>query len=213
MSSRNWWKMWLGTHPDPARHLLARRPRRGHPQTRSRKARRSRRRGTGRPRLPRHGGVCEVVRGRGGERGTGAGYPAPTRPVRPSRHCRLPERPVERRGHHRTDRTAPRHQRVAAKYFPQTAGRREAAHGEPGARFRRARRPRRASALAGILRHAATPREQPEAWRAAHRRLYEHLSATTKEGDQPTLEDLQPLYQAVAHGCQAGLQQEVCDKV
>ncbi len=30
----------------------------------------------------------------------------------------------------------------------------------------------------------------------------------TKEGDQPTLEDLQPLYQAVAHGCQAGLQQD-----
>ena len=30
---------------------------------------------------------------------------------------------------------------------------------------------------------------------------------------QPTLEDLQPLYQAVAHGCQAGLQQEAYDKV
>jgi hypothetical protein len=56
-------------------------------------------------------------------------------------------------------------------------------------------------------------RQQPEAWRAAHRRLYEHLSATTKEGNQPTLEDLQPLYQAVTHGCQAGLQQEACDKV
>ncbi len=55
--------------------------------------------------------------------------------------------------------------------------------------------------------------EQPEAWRAAHKRLYEHLCATTKEGDQPTLEDLQPLYQAVAHGCQAGLQQEAWDGV
>jgi len=53
----------------------------------------------------------------------------------------------------------------------------------------------------------------PEAWCAAHQRLFEHLSATTKEGDQPNLEDLQPLYQAVAHGCQAGLQQEVCVKV
>ena len=30
-------------------------------------------------------------------------------------------------------------------------------------------------------------RQHPEAWRDAHRRLYEHLSATTKEGDQPTL--------------------------
>jgi hypothetical protein len=56
-------------------------------------------------------------------------------------------------------------------------------------------------------------REQPEAWRIAHRRLYEHLGATTKDKPEPTLEDLQPLYQAVAHGCQAGLQQEVCDKV
>ncbi len=52
-------------------------------------------------------------------------------------------------------------------------------------------------------------REQnPEGWRAAHRRLYEHLCATTPDKPQPTLEDLQPLYQAVAHGCQAGLQQE-----
>jgi tetratricopeptide (TPR) repeat protein len=55
--------------------------------------------------------------------------------------------------------------------------------------------------------------QHPEAWRAAHRRLYEHLCATTKEGDQPTLEDLQPLYQAVAHGCQAGLQQEAAQSV
>jgi hypothetical protein len=56
-------------------------------------------------------------------------------------------------------------------------------------------------------------KQQPKAWRAAHRRLYEHLCETTKEGDQPTLEDLQPLYHAVAHGCQAGLQQEACDEV
>ena len=52
-----------------------------------------------------------------------------------------------------------------------------------------------------------------EAWRAAHRRLYEHLCATTPDKPQPTLEDLQPLYQAVAHGCQAGLEQESCTKV
>lgn len=49
---------------------------------------------------------------------------------------------------------------------------------------------------------------QPEAWREAHRRLYEHLCATTPDKPDATLEDLQPLYQAVAHGCQAGLQQE-----
>lgn len=52
------------------------------------------------------------------------------------------------------------------------------------------------------------------AWRAAHRRLYEHLRASTSDKkDAPTLEDLQPLYQAVAHGCLAGMQQEACEKV
>ncbi|MFC1748623.1 hypothetical protein ACFL2V_07430 [Pseudomonadota bacterium] len=57
-------------------------------------------------------------------------------------------------------------------------------------------------------------REQhPEAWRAAHRRVYEHLCATTEEGEEPSLADLQPLYQAVAHGCLAGMQQQVCDEV
>lgn len=55
--------------------------------------------------------------------------------------------------------------------------------------------------------------QQPDAWRAAHGRLFEHLCASTKEGDEPKLEDLQPLYQAVAHGCMAGLQQRACDEV
>jgi hypothetical protein len=54
---------------------------------------------------------------------------------------------------------------------------------------------------------------QPEAWRAAHRRLYEYLCATTPDKPQPTVEDLQPLYQAVAHGCQAASQQEAWDGV
>jgi tetratricopeptide (TPR) repeat protein len=62
--------------------------------------------------------------------------------------------------------------------------------------------------FAGQLRE-----KNPDAWREGHRRLYEHLCATTKEGEQPTLEDLQPLYQAVTHGCQAGLQQEAYDGV
>ncbi len=52
----------------------------------------------------------------------------------------------------------------------------------------------------------------PDAWREAHRRLYEHLTQSTEQ--QPdTLAGLQPLYQAVAHGCQAGMHQEACDKV
>jgi len=50
--------------------------------------------------------------------------------------------------------------------------------------------------------------KDPTAWRTGHRRLFEYLSATTNEGDQPTLETLKPLYQAIPHGCQAGLQQE-----
>ena len=55
--------------------------------------------------------------------------------------------------------------------------------------------------------------QNPAAWRAAHRRLYEHLCANCNEGGQPTLEDLQPLYQAVAHGSYAEMKQEVCEKV
>src|SRR4051794_6765745 len=54
---------------------------------------------------------------------------------------------------------------------------------------------------------------QPEAWRAAHRRIFEHLCATTEDKPDATLEDLQPLYQAVAHGCHAGVQQDACDNV
>jgi len=48
----------------------------------------------------------------------------------------------------------------------------------------------------------------PEAWRAAHGRLYEHLRDTTREGKTPKLEDLAPLYQAIPHGCRAGRHQE-----
>jgi tetratricopeptide (TPR) repeat protein len=61
---------------------------------------------------------------------------------------------------------------------------------------------------------AAELKEQhADAWRASHRRLYEYLCDTTPNKATPTLEDLQPLYQAVAHGCKAGLQQDACDKV
>ena len=60
---------------------------------------------------------------------------------------------------------------------------------------------------------ARLSKRQPEAWRGAHRRLYEHLCSTTLDKPDATLDDLQPLYQAVAHGCQAGLQQEACEIV
>lgn len=51
--------------------------------------------------------------------------------------------------------------------------------------------------------------QQTDAWREAHRRVYQHLCENTPDKEEPTLEDLQPLYQAMAHGCQAGLQEDV----
>jgi hypothetical protein len=53
----------------------------------------------------------------------------------------------------------------------------------------------------------------PEAWRAAHGRLYEHLRDTTREGKTPTLEDLAPLYQAIPHGCRAGRHQKALNEI
>jgi hypothetical protein len=64
-----------------------------------------------------------------------------------------------------------------------------------------------------VREHFAQLLKEEDAWREGHRRIYEHLCATTQEGDQPTLEDLQPLYQAVAHGCQAGMYLETRTKV
>jgi hypothetical protein len=51
------------------------------------------------------------------------------------------------------------------------------------------------------------------AWKAAHSRLYDHLRRTTREGTEPTLSDLAPLYQAIAHGCRAGRHQEALKKI
>ena len=51
-------------------------------------------------------------------------------------------------------------------------------------------------------------REETETgWRECHRRIYERLCKTT-EHRPDTLSGLQPLYQAVAHGCRAGLHAE-----
>jgi hypothetical protein len=64
-----------------------------------------------------------------------------------------------------------------------------------------------------IREHFAEQLKDTDAWRECHRRLYEHLRVTTPDKPQPTLEDLQPLYEAVSHGCHAGLQHEVYEKV
>ncbi|HWM94470.1 MAG TPA: hypothetical protein VN493_27190 [Thermoanaerobaculia bacterium] len=55
-------------------------------------------------------------------------------------------------------------------------------------------------------------KQRPEAWRAGNLRLYEHLQKETP--DLPdTLEEMEPLFTAVIHGCRAGRQQEALDEV
>jgi tetratricopeptide (TPR) repeat protein len=55
--------------------------------------------------------------------------------------------------------------------------------------------------------------EKESAWRAAHFVIYDYLRRTTREGDTPTIEQLAPLYQAIAHGCQANLHGEVLHRI
>jgi hypothetical protein len=53
---------------------------------------------------------------------------------------------------------------------------------------------------------------EPAAFQAAHSRLFDHLRQHTPYRPE-TLDGLQPLYQAVVHGCLAGRQQEACHGV
>ncbi|MHB9075231.1 MAG: TIR domain-containing protein [Desulfobaccales bacterium] len=59
---------------------------------------------------------------------------------------------------------------------------------------------------------ARLKKENPEAWRAAHSRLYEYYKTQAPEFPD-TLEAMLPLFAAVAHGCQAGRHQETLDEV
>jgi tetratricopeptide (TPR) repeat protein len=54
--------------------------------------------------------------------------------------------------------------------------------------------------------------ERPEAWRAGHARLYEHLRDTAKPFPS-TLDEMAPLFQAVHHGCKAERYQETFDDI
>lgn len=45
--------------------------------------------------------------------------------------------------------------------------------------------------------------KNPWAWVVGHKRLYKHLRASAKASDKPTLEELQPFYEAAAHACMA----------
>jgi nucleoside phosphorylase/tetratricopeptide (TPR) repeat protein len=52
----------------------------------------------------------------------------------------------------------------------------------------------------------------PAAWKEAHSRLYEYYKSQAPESPD-TIEEMAPLYAAVAHGCQAGRHQEALDEV
>ncbi|MDP2224633.1 hypothetical protein [Nitrosomonas sp.] len=54
---------------------------------------------------------------------------------------------------------------------------------------------------------------QPDAWRKAHTQLYEYYRTLPKKEFPDTLEEMQPLFNAVAHGCAAELHQQVVDEV
>jgi tetratricopeptide (TPR) repeat protein len=51
-------------------------------------------------------------------------------------------------------------------------------------------------------------RSYPDGWREGHRRLYEYLKMRTKEYPE-TIGEMGPLFAAVAHGCKAGLHEQV----
>ncbi len=53
---------------------------------------------------------------------------------------------------------------------------------------------------------------RPESWQQAHVRLYEHFKAAAKKRPD-TLEEMEPLFAAVRHGCAAGMHQKALDEV
>ncbi|MEQ1511863.1 MAG: SEFIR domain-containing protein [Lysobacteraceae bacterium] len=59
---------------------------------------------------------------------------------------------------------------------------------------------------------AQLKRDQPEAFQAAHSRLFDYLCENTPHRPDG-IDGLAPLYEAVTHGCLAGRHQEACDKV
>jgi tetratricopeptide (TPR) repeat protein len=55
--------------------------------------------------------------------------------------------------------------------------------------------------------------QHSESWRHAHKRLYDYYKALPKKQLPDTLEEMQPLFSAVAHGCAAGLHQQALEEV
>jgi tetratricopeptide (TPR) repeat protein len=60
---------------------------------------------------------------------------------------------------------------------------------------------------------AALKAKNPAAWKEAHSRLYEYYKTLPAKKLPDTLEEMEPLYRAVAHGCHAGRYQEAMDEV
>ena len=55
--------------------------------------------------------------------------------------------------------------------------------------------------------------QSPDAWQAAHTKLYDYYKNLPSKEQPDTLEEMQPLFRAVAHGCAAGLHQQALDEV
>ncbi len=55
--------------------------------------------------------------------------------------------------------------------------------------------------------------ENPEAWQAAHARLYDYYKDLPDKELPDTLEEMEPLFAAITHGCLAGKHQEVLTDV
>ncbi len=56
-------------------------------------------------------------------------------------------------------------------------------------------------------------KENPEGWRSAHLRLYDYYNSLPKKELPDTLEDMEPLFAAIPHGCRAGKVQETLYEV
>lgn len=54
---------------------------------------------------------------------------------------------------------------------------------------------------------------KPQAWQQAHERLYGYYKALPEKEFPDTLEEMQPLFSAVAHGCAAGLDQRTFNEI